>query len=169
MGFEFNKTLFAYEFLNSFLFSWDEISENGEGLINFLKWNYSIDWVKTAKIEKIDDNKTIRITKEKNFLSLRLNNEKTKVNLEIDDGRTEELIAKMENGKLNIYLINPNLFYPNIDFVMSLHNVFDENQNYIVTKQFFIRWDVTNKKYLLFLDYPVSKHFFSLLKSTNSK
>lgn len=42
-----------------YLFSWDEILRNDSGeLIDFLRQNYSIDWVKTAKIEKIDNGRT---------------------------------------------------------------------------------------------------------------
>lgn len=89
---------------NNFLFSWDEIPRNDSGrLIDFLKQKYSIDWVKTAKIEKIDDDRTIKVSVGKNYLSLSLNNEKSKVTLKIDDGRTGDFIAKMENDKLNIY------------------------------------------------------------------
>ncbi len=87
-----------------FLFSWDEIPEHDNGkLIEFLKRNYNIDGVDTAKIEKIDNGRTIRILTEKKSLSLKLNDEKTKVNLIIDDGRTDEFIAKTESSKLNIY------------------------------------------------------------------
>ena len=87
-----------------YLFSWNKIPGNDdERFIEFLKQNFSIDWVKTAKIEKIDDDKTIKVSTEMNSLSLRLNNEKTKVNLQIDDDRTDEFIVKTENGKLNIY------------------------------------------------------------------
>ncbi len=87
-----------------YLFSWDNIPGNDNGrLIDFLKQNYGIDWVETAKIEKIDDGKTIILSTEKNSLYLKLNDEKTNVSLKIDDGRTYEFIAKMENGKLNIY------------------------------------------------------------------
>lgn len=87
-----------------YLFSWDEIPGNDSGrLIDFLKQNYGIDWVKTATIEKIDDGKTIRVSVEKNYLSLSLNNEKTKAILTIDDVRADEFIAKTMNGKLNIY------------------------------------------------------------------
>ena len=86
------------------LFSWNEIPGNdNRRLIEFLTQKISIDWVKTAKIEKIDDGMTIRLTDENNFLSLKLNTEKTKVNLELKDGRTYEFIVKIENGKLNIY------------------------------------------------------------------
>jgi len=85
-------------------FSWGKILGNDNGmLIEFLKQNFGIGWVKKAKIEKIDDGMTIKVSTEKNFLSLRLNDEKTKVNLKIDDGRTDEFIVKMENGELNIY------------------------------------------------------------------
>ncbi len=88
----------------NYLFSWDEIPGNdSRRLMDFLKKIYRIDWVKTAKIEKIDNDQTIIISIEKNYLSLSLNNDKTKVNLKIDDIRTDELIAKMVNGKLNIY------------------------------------------------------------------
>jgi hypothetical protein len=87
-----------------YLFCWDGIPGNDSGrLIDFLKQNYGIDWVKTAKIEKIDDGKTIRVSVEKNYLSLSLNNEKTKAILTIDDVRADEFIAKTMNGKLNIY------------------------------------------------------------------
>ncbi len=86
-----------------FLFSWDEIPEHNGKLIEFIKQNYNIDWVDTAKIKKIDDGRTIIILTEKNSLSLKLNDEKTKINLIIDDVRADEFIAKTENNKLNIY------------------------------------------------------------------
>ena len=89
---------------NSYLFSWEDIPGNdSRTLIDFLKQNFYIDWIKTPKIEKIDDGKTIRVFTEKNSLSLCLNDEKTKVYLKIDDDRTDEFIVKTENGKLNIY------------------------------------------------------------------
>jgi hypothetical protein len=71
------------------LFSWDAIPGNDNvRLIEFLIHKFGIDWVKTAKIEKIDNDKTIRVSTEKNFLSLSLNDAKTEVNLKIDDGKT---------------------------------------------------------------------------------
>jgi len=45
-------------------------------------------------------------TCEKNYLSLNLNDKKTKVNLKIGDVRTDEFMAKTENGELNIYYRN---------------------------------------------------------------
>ena len=96
-------TFFRAVPVDSYLFSWDEIPGNdSKRLIDFLKKNYSIDWLKTAKIEKIDDNKTIRASVEGNYLSISLNNEKNKANLKIDDGRIDEFIVETENGKLNI-------------------------------------------------------------------
>lgn len=88
-----------------YLFNWDKISgEDNAEFIDFLKNDLGVDWVKTAKIEKIDDAMTIRVSDKKNSLELRLNNEKTKVKLIIDDNRTDEFVAKNEeNGKLNIY------------------------------------------------------------------
>jgi len=86
-----------------YLFSWDNVpgKENGKRM-EYLEQNYGVDWVRTAKIEKIDNNE-IKVATEKNFLSLRLNNENTKVTLTINNVRTDEFIVKTENSKLNIY------------------------------------------------------------------
>ena len=87
-----------------YLFSWGNIPESeNEKLIDFLKQNFDIDWVRTAKIEKIEDGQIIKVSFENNSLFLRLNDEKTKVHLKIADGRTAEFIVKTENDKLNIY------------------------------------------------------------------
>lgn len=59
------------------------------------------------------------------------------------------------------------LKYPYIDFVLSLHKIFDEELQYNVIKQFFIRWDNNNKRYLLWQRHPVSKNFFDLINSIN--
>ncbi|RZB31422.1 MAG: hypothetical protein AEth_00752 [Candidatus Argoarchaeum ethanivorans] len=90
-------------FKSKCLFSWDEIPGNDNiRLIEYLKEKFGIDWVNTAKIEKIDDI-TIKLHFEKNYLSLKLNNKKTKLNMKIDDGRKDKLIVKVDNGMLNIY------------------------------------------------------------------
>jgi len=89
----------------TYLFSWDKIPGNDNvQFAESLAKNFGIDWVKTAKIEKIDTGNTINIYTEKNSLSLTLNDAKTKTILKIDDGRTDEFIAKTENGNLNIYM-----------------------------------------------------------------
>jgi hypothetical protein len=88
----------------SYLFRWDKIQgRDNWRLIKFLKRNYSIDWVKTAKIEKTNGDKTIKVFTEKNFLSLRLNDKNTKISLEIDDGRTDEFIVKVAGKKIEIH------------------------------------------------------------------
>jgi hypothetical protein len=67
-------------FDSEFLFSWDEIPGNDNvRLKEFLERKYSIDWLKTAKIEKTDNNKMIMISNRKNSLSLRLNDKKTRL------------------------------------------------------------------------------------------
>ncbi|MFZ3383907.1 MAG: hypothetical protein WA144_08280 [Candidatus Methanoperedens sp.] len=89
---------------NSCLFSWNKILGNDSfRLIEFLKQNFGIDWIGTAKIEKIDAGKTIKVSNEKKFLSISLNDKKTKINLKIDDGRTDEFIVRAKNGELFIY------------------------------------------------------------------
>jgi putative ATP-dependent endonuclease of OLD family len=92
------------ELEREYLFSWDKIPGNDNGrLIEFLNRHFTVEWVKTADIEKIDGGMAINVSTGKNFLSLSLNDEKTKVNLKIDDGRTYEFTAKTENSKLNLY------------------------------------------------------------------
>ncbi len=77
------------------LFSWDEIPGNDDGkLIEFITQKFSIDWLRTAKIEKIDNSNIITVTSGENFLSLKLNDEENNVILKIDDGTTFELNAR---------------------------------------------------------------------------
>jgi len=87
------------------LFSWDDLrGKDNERFIKFLKQNFDINWVETAKIkyvpksteidEKYRSKKIIKVHTIKNSLSLELNDEKTKVILKIDDGRTAEFSVK---------------------------------------------------------------------------
>lgn len=86
-----------------YLFNWENVPGKDDGrLVEYLEQKYGVDWVRKAKIEKIDNNE-IRIATEKNFLSLRLNNENTMVTLIINKVKTDEFIVKTENSKLNIY------------------------------------------------------------------
>ncbi len=93
--------------IGTYLINWDEIPGNSNGrLIDFLIQSFGVDWVRTAKIEKIDDGRTILVSTGQNSLSLRLNDEKTMANLKIGDGRTDEFTVKTESDKLktlNIY------------------------------------------------------------------
>ncbi len=86
------------------LFSWDKVpgSDNGR-LLEFLNQRFGMEWIKGAKIEKIDNGRTIIISTEKNSLSLRLDDEKTKVSLKVDNVRNEVFAVKTENSELNIY------------------------------------------------------------------
>ncbi|MCX9009880.1 MAG: phage tail protein [Candidatus Methanoperedens sp.] len=98
---------FSYYVSNNhdeYLFSWDDIPGNdNRKLIEILIQKFGIDWVKTAKIEKIDDGRAVKVSAGNNYLSLKLGDGKTEVNLKTDDGRTDKFIVKMENGKLSIY------------------------------------------------------------------
>ncbi len=76
-------------------FKWDEIDE--WELIKFLKHNYSIDWIKIAKIKRWKDN--IKLFTETNELLLSLNGDKTKVILKIDGVITDELIVNTEKNQ----------------------------------------------------------------------
>ncbi len=85
------------------LFSWDKIPGNDNlKLIEFLRQNFSIDWIENTKIKKIDGT-IIKASSREHLLLLRLNDEKTRVNLMIDDGRTDNFIVTPEDGELNIY------------------------------------------------------------------
>ena len=87
-----------------YLFSWEKVPGNdSERLREYLMQNFNIEWIKTAKINKNDDDKTIMIKNDTNFLSLTL--EKNNVNLEINDVRTDKFIVKTKNGERNIYSV----------------------------------------------------------------
>ncbi len=88
----------------SFLFSWDDVPGKGNSsVIEFLIQYYGDAWVRTAKIEKVDGGNTLKIYDENNSIFIRLNNEKTKANLALNDHGSDVLLAKNENGRLNIY------------------------------------------------------------------
>ena len=113
--------------IGEYFFSWDNIPGNDNGrLIEFLNRHFTIEWVKTAEIKKIDDGRAINVCTGENSLSLNLNDEKTKVYLKIDDGRTCEFIAKTENSKLNIIYIDDKINY---EFVAKMEdgklNIYD--------------------------------------------
>jgi hypothetical protein len=97
-----------YQYKKQYLFCWDDVpGSDNKSVKNFLK---KIDWVKRAKIDKINDDKTIRVSKSikgnVNSILLTLNDDETKVNMEIVGGRTDEFVVKMEGSKLNVYRKN---------------------------------------------------------------
>lgn len=101
-----NQKMIEIKKLNhfSYLLNWDEVPGNSdERLIEYLKQKIDADWIKTAKIEKIDGNKTIKVFCEGKKILLRLNDEKTKANLIIDGSVDDELIAKTRYNEILIY------------------------------------------------------------------
>src|SRR5665647_1657744 len=92
------------EFEDSYLFNWDYIpGDDSDRFMEFLVKNYKLNWVKTAKLNKTDNNMIINVSHEMNSLSLKLNNEKTNATLKIGDGRTDNFVAITESGRLKIY------------------------------------------------------------------
>ena len=91
----------------SHVFSWDKIpGKDNARLIEFLSNKLSSDWVRTAKIEKIENDMTIKLSAgEKSFL-MKLNDEKTKVVLETEDGEINQFTAKVMNHEVNIYSLS---------------------------------------------------------------
>ena len=117
---------------NSCLFSWNKIPGNDSSrLIEFLRQQFCLDWIGTAKIEKIDTDKTIKIYKEENFVTISLNDKKTKVDLKINDGRTDEFIARIQNGEVKIYshsfffITNRKKFEDLYEYLESYKNAYD--------------------------------------------
>ncbi len=108
----------GFTFLFDYLFRWEDIPGNdNERLVEFLIHKFRIEWVKTAKIEKIENGKIIRLSYKKNYLTLELSNETNEVYLKIDDNRTEKFLIRMENHKSNVYFSTENVrnFIPPID------------------------------------------------------
>jgi hypothetical protein len=86
-----------------YIFNWENVPGKDDGkLLLFLEQKYGVDWVRTAKIEKVNNNEII-ISTEKNSLSLKLDNRDTKVILTVNKVKTDEFVVKTENSKLNIY------------------------------------------------------------------
>ncbi len=89
---------------DSYLFSWGNIPGNDNvKFTEYLEKTYRLEWLKEAKIEKIDDARTIKISSEKKSILLKLNSEKTGVDLIIDNVKTYRFIAKTEAADLKIY------------------------------------------------------------------
>ncbi|MDD4352799.1 MAG: hypothetical protein PHU71_07555 [Candidatus Gracilibacteria bacterium] len=87
------------------MFSWENVPGNDEcRLKEFLEKRYNLEWVKNAKIQKINKNKSIAVYTNDSFLSLNLNDDKTEVTFTIDNIRINSLIVKKEKSdRLIIY------------------------------------------------------------------
>jgi len=90
-----------------FLFEWNSIhGSHDERLKKFLNQGFGIEWVLKATIGKIEENRTIKVydeVNEEHTILLQLNKKKTSVTLKFYDDRTIELIARRQNGQLNIF------------------------------------------------------------------
>jgi uncharacterized protein YjbI with pentapeptide repeats len=89
-----------------YVFCWHKIpGKDSDRLKKYIAQKFNIEWVETAKIEKINDDTIIKMFTEKESLFLKLNDKKTEVVLEIDDDRTIKFIADVGNDELNIYAL----------------------------------------------------------------
>jgi len=89
--------------MRSYLFNWEKIENNDKKLKEHLKKKFGIEWTET-RIERIDDNNIKLFFSDMNCFLLSLNDKRTMVRATLtDDGRTDDFIAKMENGDLNVY------------------------------------------------------------------
>lgn len=86
------------------LFSWDNVpGDDSEGLLRYLTTEYGIDWTNDAEICKSDNGKIIHISKDGNSVEITIGDWE-KATLKISDGRTCDLQANEEDGKLNIHM-----------------------------------------------------------------
>jgi len=91
--------------LGGYLFSWNNIPGNdNERLIELLIQKLRANWVKTAKIEKINNGNTIKISSENNSLFLKLNYGIDREFLTINDTRADEFVVMAENDERGVYL-----------------------------------------------------------------
>jgi len=90
-----------------FLFEWNSIhGSHDERLKQFLNQDFGIEWVLEATIGKIEEDRIIKVydeVNEEHTILLQLIKKKTRVALKFYDNRTIELIARRQNGQLNIF------------------------------------------------------------------
>lgn len=87
---------------DSYLFCWNSIPGNDDDrLLKFLKHNLNISLVGKVELEKKGD--TILISIEEKKIELKLDENRERAILKIDNDRTYNLLAKREDGKLNLY------------------------------------------------------------------
>jgi len=99
-----SQRIFFYDLGKEYEFSWDEIpKKESTRFKEFLASKYSIDWIKAAKIEEIDDGKTIKISAEENSFFIKINNDTKEVIFEIDKVRIDGSQARIKNSTLIIF------------------------------------------------------------------
>lgn len=92
---------FTYRNHTYYLFNWDEVPVNNTRLIESLVWDFDVEWIRKAKIEKIARNKTtketINISDGKNSISLILDDGNKKVAMTVNGVQTSEFVVFSEN------------------------------------------------------------------------
>ncbi|MCL6590412.1 MAG: baseplate J/gp47 family protein [Firmicutes bacterium] len=82
-----------------YLFCWDRIGlvpgEDSAKLLNFLTQRYNLDWVKMARIARIDGN-TVTVTKDHNQITLKLDESKKIMSITLGPGTIDEFQANRE-------------------------------------------------------------------------
>lgn len=114
---------------------------DSEKLLYFMKAllgkSRGLDWISTDKIDKIykiNNDKTIVVTAGKNFFLLSLNDEKNRVNLISDGMIIKQFIAKTENGKLYMYVLEK-IYGKIIEMGQKFNNLTPEEENEKIAKQ----------------------------------
>ncbi len=88
-----------------YLFTWEDVPGNDNSkLLEFINDELGVVLEKDAIIEKSVSGYDINICDDKCLISLKLNKKKNKAALTISDSKTYDLIVRMENGKLNVYM-----------------------------------------------------------------
>ena len=108
---KFPHKLSCQNFLNhmarinqKFLFDWDNIpGKDNKQLMESLKIDLKIDWVKKPEIKKSEDNKIITVIEGTDTIELKLNKEKNNVTVSIGDENVHVYTVKKEVNKFNIY------------------------------------------------------------------
>lgn len=117
-----------------FLFSWEKIpGTDNKKLIEFLENRFHIDWLKKPTIDENEDG-SIMVFEDKNFILMKLNDEKTHVNININDSISDEVVARLESGTINIYdtILNKKIFCSTNDFIIKPEKHCNEFSEFIL-------------------------------------
>ncbi len=90
--------------VSMYLFSWDDVTGEDSRLFEYLEDNYRAGWVKSAEINKSDDDMTTHISDEKNSAEIILDEGSGVAILQIG-GRAHYLKVEKEGGKTDIYAV----------------------------------------------------------------
>jgi hypothetical protein len=99
-----NKNGQACRNVSMYLFSWDDVTGEDSRLFEYLEDNYHAGWVKSAEINKSDDDMTIHISDEENSVEIMLDEGSGVAILQIG-GRAHYLKVENGDGKMDIYAV----------------------------------------------------------------